>query len=100
MLKKVIFLNPMDQLYCAMLPSPFAPQSTQWNDTNILPEINLKLQKSLPFLRWHMRVFPKNFIFDQIRKKLIYFKQVNGRWLRTHEKTPDGMKEIKYKVTD
>lgn len=30
----------------------------------------------------------------------MYFKQVNSRWLRTYEKAQDGMKKIKYEVTD
>lgn len=49
----------MDQLHCAMFPIPFAPESIEWNNTNNLLEINFKLQKSLPFLRGHLRIFQK-----------------------------------------
>lgn len=63
MLREVIFLffflTCMDQLHCAMFPIPFAPESIEWNNTNNLLEINFKLQKSLPFLRGHLRIFQK-----------------------------------------
>lgn len=73
MLREVIFLffflTCMDQLHCAMFPIPFAPESIEWNNTNNLLEINFKLQKSLPFLRGHLRIFQKKKLYFQSNKE-------------------------------